>query len=152
MGGAAILGPAVIVLGAVVLPQAALADPTAGTPLPNRPPTSTSAPTHGAPRAPDRVEVWIDLEMPPLSLLPSLTAAQRVDYRREIDAQQTMLIECLRRWGAAERARVQLVRNAVVVEVPESALEEIRRLPGVTNVQRVTHRNRPHTPTTTDDW
>ena len=146
---AAGLGPAVLVLGAVVLSPGALADPTAGTPLPDRPLTSTS--THGAAQAPDRVEVWIDLEMPPLSLVPSLTAAQRVDYRREIDAQQTMLIECLRRWGAAERARVQLVRNAVVVEVPESALEEIRRLPGVTNVQRVTHRNRPHTPTTTDD-
>jgi hypothetical protein len=95
--------------------------------------------------------VWIDLEMLPLSVVPSLTAAQRVEYRREIDAQQTLLIERLRPWGAAERARVQLVRNAVVVEVPESALEEIRRLPGVTNVQRVTHRNRIHTPSTTDD-
>ena len=89
--------------------------------------------------------------MPPLSMVPSLTAAQRAAYRREIDAQQTLLIERLRRWDAAERARVQLVRNAVVVEVPESALEEIRQLPGVTNVQRVTHRNWLHPPTTTDD-
>lgn len=147
---ALVIGLAVLFLGAVVLLPAAFADPIAGSPLPDGAPTSTPEPTLAASRAPDRVEVWVDLEMLPLSSVPSLTAAQRAEYRREIDAQQTLLIERLRRWGAAERARVQLVRNAVVVEVPESAIEEIRQLPGVTNVQRVTHRNRPHTPTTTD--
>ena len=97
----------------------------------------------------DRVEVWIDLEMPPLLANPSLTAAQRVAYRHEIDAAQSLLMERLQRWGAKERARVQIVRNAVVVEVSESALDEIRKLPGVARVSRVTHRNRIDSPVTT---
>ncbi|MBK6472024.1 MAG: hypothetical protein IPF94_15300 [Betaproteobacteria bacterium] len=90
------------------------------------------------------VEVWIDLAMPPLSARTSLSTVQRAAYRQEIDASQSALIELLRRWGAQERARVQIVRNAIVVEVPESALEEIRKLPGVARVQAVNHRNRLH--------
>jgi hypothetical protein len=105
------------------------------------------APALGQPLS-NRVEVWIDLEMPPLLAKPSLTAAQRVAYRHEIDAAQTLLMERLQRWEAEERARVQIVRNAIVVEVPESALDEIRKLPGVARVSRVTHRNRIDGPVT----
>ena len=108
------------------------------------------APAFGQPLS-DRVEVWIDLEMPPLLAKPSLTAEQRVAYRHEIDAAQSQLMERLQRWGAEERARVQLVRNAVVVEAPESALAEIRQLPGVARVSRVTHRNRIDGPVTTSN-
>ena len=109
--------------------------------------STAQAPALGQ-RLSDRVEVWIDLEMPPLSANPSLTAAQRVAYRHEIDVAQTLLMERVQRLGAEERARVQIVRNAVVVEVPESALEEIRQLPGVARVSRVTHRNRIDSPVT----
>ncbi len=84
--------------------------------------------------------------MPSLSAKSSLTARQREAYRRAIDGRQTLLVEQLRPWGAEELARVQIVRNAIVVDVPASALEEIRRLPGVARVQLVTHPNRIQAP------
>ncbi len=67
-------------------------------------------------------------------------------YGRAIDARQSALIEQLRPWDAEERGRVRIVRNAIVVEVPESALDEIRRLPGVARVQKVTHPHRINAP------
>lgn len=128
--------------GWTATPPAALAadEPVRAAPLaliaaPARPTASSAA------GASNRVEVWIDLDIPAVAARPALSAEARTQHLGAIDAQQSALRQQLQRWAAVERGRVRIVRNAVVVEVPESALEDIRRLPGVTGVSRVTH---PH--------
>lgn len=89
-----------------------------------------------------RVEVWIDLAMPVLVPSPLAPASSRSAYRRAVQTLQTTLSEQLRALGATELARVQLVRNAIAVELPASAVDAARLLPGVLRVRPVTHRNR----------
>ena len=44
--------------------------------------------------------------------------------------------------AAVERARVQTVRNALVVALPAAALDQVRAIDGVRAVRPVQHRNR----------
>jgi hypothetical protein len=90
------------------------------------------------------IEVWIELDIPAVAARPALTEDERAQHLRAIDAQQSALLEQLQHWDAVERGRVRIVRNAVVVEIPESALDDVRQLPGVTAVLRVSHRQRIH--------
>ena len=88
------------------------------------------------------VEVWVLLSLPPVAARAAETAPQRAQALRDIDAQQAEVMARLLRLGAVERGRVRLARNALAVAVPNSALDEVRQLPGVTGVRRVMHRNR----------
>jgi hypothetical protein len=97
-----------------------------------------------------RVEVWIDLSATPPAHWSTLTVEQRSRYLREVDAQQDALVERLRTWPIVELGRVRVARNAVAVEVPESALDAIRLLPDVVNVRPVSHRNRVQPERATD--
>ena len=133
-------------LGWALRPLAAFAGETLGSQPHAGPGMPPVRPASAAPRSGGWVEVWIDLAMPSVSAMPSLTPEERVAYARAIDARQSALIEQLRPWGAEERGRVTIVRNAVAVEVPESVLDEIRRLPGVARVRKVTHPHRIDAP------
>jgi hypothetical protein len=44
--------------------------------------------------------------------------------------------------GAVESARVQVVRNAIVVRLPPAAIESAKKIRGVTGVHAISHRNR----------
>ncbi len=137
---------AIVGLGWALRPLAAFAG-EAVEPLPHAGPAMPPLqPASAALRSGGRVEVWIDLAMPSVSAMPSLTPEERVAYGRAIDARQSALIEQLRPWDAEERGRVTIIRNAIVVEVPEPALDEIRRLPGVARVQKVLHPHRINAP------
>ncbi|MBK7261266.1 MAG: hypothetical protein IPI03_04985 [Rubrivivax sp.] len=86
-----------------------------------------------------RVKVWVDLAMPAMAAVPMPSPSSRSDYYQALQAQQSGLSARLHALGATELARVYLVRNAIVVELPASAIEAVRRLPGVRRVSLVTH-------------
>lgn len=88
-----------------------------------------------------RVEVWVDLTLPALAAAPGASASSCGARRRALEAQQTAVAEQLRALGAVELARVRLVRNAIAVELPASAVDEVRKLPGVLRVRPITHRH-----------
>jgi hypothetical protein len=88
-----------------------------------------------------RVEVWVDLTLPALAAAPMASAPSCKDRRHALGAQQAAVAEQLRALGATELARVQLVRNAIAVELPASAVDAVRKLPGVLRVRPVTHRH-----------
>lgn len=96
--------------------------------------------------ASDRVQVWVDLTLPAFSAVPGASASSCGARRRALEAQQTAVAEQLRALGAVELARVQLVRNALAVELPASAVDEVRKLPGVLRVRPLTHRYRVDPP------
>ena len=103
-----------------------------------------SEPTNQLQRDADRqyVEVWIDLDVPPLSSQPGQDRDARAALRARIQNQQNEVIGQLASIGAEELARVTEVRNAIAVRMPSSELERARALPGVVKVRPVKHRKR----------
>lgn len=89
-----------------------------------------------------RVQVWVDLAMPPLAQVPMPRPSLRNVYHHALQAQQGAVSEQLRTLGATELARVYWVRNAIAAELPASAVDAARQLPGVLRVRPVTHPNR----------
>ncbi len=71
-----------------------------------------------APPATGRVKVWVDLAMPAMAAVPMPSPSSRSDYYQALQAQQSGLSARLHALGATELARVYLVRNAIVVELP----------------------------------
>ena len=70
----------------------------------------------------------------------------RSAYRHALEAQQSRLSGQLRALGATELARVRLFRSAIAVELPASAVDEVRKLPGVLQVRPITHLHRVEPP------
>lgn len=96
----------------------------------------------GAAPATGRAEVWVDLAMPGLAAVPMPRASMRSAYRHALEANQTALSGQLRALGATELARVHLFRSAIAVELPATAVDEVRKLPGVLQVRPITHLHR----------
>lgn len=82
-------------------------------------------------------DVWIELDLPALASLPRQNSAERQALRLRIVQQQDEVMAQLRRLGAQERGRVQLLRNALAVRLPRDQLDAARRLPGVYGVRPV---------------
>lgn len=87
-----------------------------------------------------RVQVWVDLAMPAMAAVALPSPSMRSAYRHALEGQQSTLAEQMRALGGIELARVRLVRNAIAVELPTAAVDEVRKLPGVLRVRPVTHR------------
>ena len=104
-----------------------------------------ATPASAAAGNPRRVEVWLDLDLPPLATLPRDDVKARTALQQRITRQQDAVMAQLAALGATELARVQQVRNAVAVHLPGAALAEARRLPGVLRV-RVVRDRRTDTP------
>lgn len=106
------------------------------------PAASFSQAAPGAPAAaasaPAMVEVWVGLSLPELARVP---AAQRRHARQLIERQQDEVMQQLHALGAIEQARVQVVRNALAVRLPASALPQARAIDGVSAVTPVRHRD-----------
>lgn len=105
--------------------------------------TALHAATHDPPRAASgahaaTVEVWVQLSLPELASVP---AADRNAARHRIAQQQDTVMAALRDLGAVEQARVQLVRNALAVTLPRSALKQARAIDGVRAITPVRHRD-----------
>jgi hypothetical protein len=92
---------------------------------------------------PQTTDVWIELDLPALASLPRQNTAERQALRLRIVQQQDTVMAQLRRLGAQERGRVQLLRNALAVRLPRDQLDEARRLPGVHGVRPVRDVRRP---------
>lgn len=96
----------------------------------------------GAPAAvadgPATVEAWVRLSLPELARVP---AAQRSDALLLIERQQDEVMRQLVALGAIEQARVHIVRNALAVRIPVSALPQARAIAGVLAVTPVRHRD-----------
>lgn len=90
----------------------------------------------------DRLEVWVDLSVPPLSTLAGEDRETRDALRARITKQQDEVMLQLASLGAEERGRVVQVRNAIAVRIPSSALAQARAIPGVVKVRVVKHRKR----------
>jgi hypothetical protein len=90
----------------------------------------------------DRLEVWVDLSVPPLSTLAGEDRETRDALRARITKQQDEVMLQLAPLGAEERGRVAQVRNAIAVRIPASALAQVRAIPGVVKVRVVEHRKR----------
>lgn len=101
-------------------------------------------PGAGQPAATDRVDVWVQLTQPSLSSLPP--GADRDAQRARIDAEQAEVMAALRALGAVELARVQVVRNALAVQLPRAQIDAARRLPGVRSIGPVRHIQRQPPP------
>lgn len=84
------------------------------------------------------VEVWVQLTLPELARVP---AAQRAQAQQLIERQQDAVMQQLRALGGVEQARVRLVRNALAVRLPASALPRARAIEGVRAVTPVRHRD-----------
>jgi len=89
------------------------------------------------------VEVWVDLDLPPLARLQHASAAEQEQQRERIRRQQDGVMTSLRELGAVEQGRVHIVRNAVAVRLPAESLAVARQLPGVSRVTPVRHLKRP---------
>lgn len=100
----------------------------------------SGAPPRAEGAAGTRVQVWVDLAMPPMALMtmPSSRAA----YGQAVRASQDMLAASLRAHGAVELARLRMVRNSIAVDLPSDSVDAVRGLPGVLQVRLVTHRDR----------
>lgn len=83
------------------------------------------------------VEVWVVLSLPELASLPRQACAEREALQRRVQAQQDQVMAALCALGAVELGRVQVLRNALVVRVPQAQLAAARRLPGVRSVSAV---------------
>ncbi|KNZ31394.1 MAG: hypothetical protein AD742_17690 [Methylibium sp. NZG] len=101
---------------------------------------ASTPPTAAAP--PDRILLWIDLDLPALASLPAQQATERAALRARILAQQDAVMARLRELGATEEARLQQVRNALAVRLPGAALPAARSIPGVRRVSPVRHLRR----------
>jgi hypothetical protein len=112
------------------------------------PAAEPAAPASATPGSQRHVDVWLDLDLPPLATLPRDAVEARLALRQRITRQQDAVMARLAELGASELARVQQVRNAVAVHLPGAALAEARRLPGVLRVRMVRDR-RTDTP---DSW
>lgn len=97
---------------------------------------------HDLPLAADDVEVWVVLSEPALATLPRDANEQRKALRQRIVRQQDDVTAQLAALGAIELARVQQARNAIAVRLPSAAIESAKKIPGVTAIRRVSHRNR----------
>jgi len=92
--------------------------------------------------SPQTVEVWVELSEPALASLPHATAKERAELQRRISRQQDDIMKQLAALGAVESARVQTVRNAIAVKLAPAAIESAKKIPGVTGVHAISHRNR----------
>ncbi len=87
------------------------------------------------------VEVWVDLTLPALGRVP---VAERAQARLELQRQQDEVMRQLRLLGARELARVQIVRNAIAVQIDPAALPRARAVVGVRTVTPVRHQELLH--------
>jgi hypothetical protein len=87
-------------------------------------------------------EVWVVLSEPALATLPRDAKEQRSALRARIMRQQDDVMAQLAALGAVELGRVQQARNAVAVKLPPAAIENAKKIDGVTRVHAVSHRNR----------
>lgn len=87
----------------------------------------------------DAVEVWVDLSAPAIANLAQASVEQRNRLRQHIGQQQDAVMQQLASLGGVELARVQLVRNALAVRLPRSALAQAREVPGVRSILPVRH-------------
>jgi len=87
-------------------------------------------------------EVWVDLVSPPIAAGGAIDELARQRLWQQLETEQDAVAERLRQLGGVERARVKIVRNALAFDLPVTALEAARRLPGVRQVQVVRHRMR----------
>jgi len=77
------------------------------------------------------VSVWVDLDLPELASVPREQRAEREALQLQIKEQQDEVMDRLRGLGTQEQARVQQVRNALAVRLPDAQLDAARRIPGV---------------------
>lgn len=96
------------------------------------------AATWGAGEAEQVVEAWVHLTLPALATVP---VDERDTARERLRQQQDAVMAELRALGAVEQARVQVVRNALAVRLPRSAVDAARRIAGVRTVTPVRHRD-----------
>jgi len=93
--------------------------------------------------SPQTIEVLVVLSEPALASLPhAATADQRAELRRRIVRQQDDIMKRLTALGAVESARVQGLRNAIVVKLPPAAIDSAKKIKGVISVHTISHRNR----------
>jgi hypothetical protein len=85
------------------------------------------------------LEIWLDLNRPPLAEARSLPPDQRDAAIRALDAQQAAVLGRVRALGGHELARVRVVRNALAVSVPAGRLYEVAAIDGVVRVRAVRH-------------
>lgn len=85
------------------------------------------------------VEAWVVLAMPGAISAAARNATEREDHRIRIESEQARVMRELTALGASTRGRQTLTRSALLVEVDESLLDRIARIPGVLRVQTVTH-------------
>jgi hypothetical protein len=90
----------------------------------------------------DLMEVWVVLSEPALATLPTDAIEQRAARQRIIVKQQDEVMAQIVALGGMESGRVQQVSNALAVRIPASVLPSVKKIPGVTSVYPVSHRNR----------
>jgi len=88
------------------------------------------------------VDVWVDLDLPPLRTLQHANASEQAQQRERIHRQQDSVMAGLRELGGVEQGRVRIVRNAVAVRLPAESLAAARQLPGVSRITPVRHLKR----------
>jgi hypothetical protein len=91
----------------------------------------------------ERVDVWVELDVPPLASVPPGHPEQRTALRQRIAEQQDAVAAGLSQLGGIELGRVQLLRNAVAVRLPINQIAEAHRIPGVHGVRPVRNAERP---------
>ena len=96
---------------------------------------SSSLPPRSAVRL---VQVWVELELPPLADSGAGSGAHAAASAIEAD-----LVRRMKSLGAVELGRVRVLRRAIAVEVPADRVDALRALAGVRRVTPVRHVDRP---------
>lgn len=94
--------------------------------------------------APERLDVWVDLNEPVPASAPD--AAEKKRRAARVARQQREVLEALKTLGATELGRATHTRNAIAVRIPAARLDAVRALPGVLRV-RAADDLRPPRPT-----
>ena len=84
-----------------------------------------------------KVQVWVELDMPPLAAQPASPGMDAAALARKAD-----LVRRIKDLGAIEIGSVRVLRHAIAVEVPADRIEALGALDGVRRVTPVRHVDR----------